>query len=138
MAAKLPAHKFSDKPLLSVEQIRRGLSSLPDDIANKRLKVQEVESQLSEAKHNLKVVKAEEHLKARNDPKLTSNDDRKAYVDTNERVNEIEMKIITLDGKRAIAKIMEDRMIDWFNSLRKQSNLIIAIEDELRREARRQ
>lgn len=128
-AAFLDPKKFQP---LNEDQIRAYLTHLPTNILLADREVIKRQEKMDNLKHDLKVMKAKNHLEARNMSDLTSNDDRKAWVDTRQDVNEKEVEIILADGELTQAKIELEFRHNQFVSIRKLAQMYVEQERTLK------
>lgn len=115
-------------------QIQGLLDALPNNIYNAGVKVRQAEDHLDKLTEELKVCKAKHQLEASakatpQTENLTAAEDRKAYVITQKDVQSLEGRIITAKGDMVIARLQEERLQNFFTSIRKHANLLIS-EDE--------
>lgn len=111
------------------------LDQCPKWIYQAGLIINSCDKALSKLKQELKVDMAKYQLEAsaKKDVKgFSSDSDRKAYVDTQESVKQLNDRIILAQGDLTMAKLQKEKFENYFTAVRKHASLLIS-EDELTR-----
>lgn len=109
-------------------QVKQLLAVLPNSMWKAGQARDQAEVKRDSLKHDLRVSLAKSHLLARNDPTLTSNDDRKAWAITQPEVMALETSIIEADGDLAAKRLNYDRLENWFTAVRKIASMMIDLD----------
>lgn len=113
------------KRIYGLDDVSKLLGSLPNSMYVAEQAVMEAERKLAKIKFELKQKTAQAHLKARNNPDLTSADDRKAWATTQIEVIEAELAVIEADAELSQAKLMFNRLERFFIAARKLASLLV-------------
>lgn len=111
--------------LYTDEEIKTLLKRLPrtkykyaEDVANALITFRD-------AKRELDKVKAQMHLRARQDAKLTSDGDRKAWAQSQPETEAAEIALINAEAEFKMAEMRYEAYDDLFNAVRKLANMQI-------------